>query len=103
MVNGVTQLIMMKSDVLDTFPTIKACVAYEKNGVTTTDMPYDTEGWQAVYEELPGWQTDLTGMTSETEFPQAFKDYVAYLERHLEVPITILSVGPDRAQTIIRG
>ena len=103
MVNGVTQLIMMKSDVLDTFPTIKACVAYEKNGQQTTDMPYDTEGWQAVYEELPGWQTDLTQMTSEADFPQPFKDYVAYLERNLEVPITILSVGPDRAQTIIRG
>ena len=103
MVNGVTQLIMMKSDVLDTFPTIKACVAYEKGGVQTTDMPYDTEGWQAVYEELPGWQTDLTRMTSEADFPQAFKDYVDYLERQLGVPITILSVGPDRAQTIIRG
>jgi len=95
--------LMMKSDVLDTFPTIKACVAYEKDGVQTTDMPYDTEGWQAVYEELPGWQTDLTRMTSEADFPQAFKDYVDYLERQLGVPITILSVGPDRAQTIIRG
>jgi len=102
MVNGVTQLIMMKSDVLDTFSTIKACVAYEKDGVRTTDMPFDTEGWQAVYDELPGWQTDLTQMTSEDQFPQAFKNYVAYLERKLETPITILSVGPDRAQTIVR-
>ena len=101
-INGVTQLIMMKSDVLDTFKTIKICVAYEKNGVKTTDMPFDTEGWQAVYEEMPGWQTDLTGMTSEAQFPKAFKDYIAYLEHALEVPITILSVGPDRAQTIIR-
>ena len=100
MVNGVTQLIMMKSDVLDTFPTIKACVAYEKNGVRTTEMPYDTEGWEAVYEELPGWQTDLTQMTSPDQFPQAFKDYIAYLEKALERPITIVSVGPDRAQTI---
>ena len=102
MVNGVTQLIMMKSDVLDTFPTIKACVAYEKNGVRTTEMPYDTEGWQAVYEELPGWQTDLTQMTSPDQFPQAFKDYIDYLEKALERPITIVSVGPDRAQTIER-
>ena len=102
MVNGVTQLIMMKSDVLDTFPTIKACVAYEKDGVRTTEMPYDTEGWQAVYEELPGWQTDLTQMTSPDQFPQAFKDYIAYLEKALERPITIVSVGPDRAQTIER-
>ena len=102
MVNGVTQLIMMKGDVLDTFPTIKACVAYEKDGQQTTTMPYDTEGWQAVYEELPGWQTDLTQMTSEDEFPQAFKDYIKYLETELETPITIVSVGPDRAQTIER-
>lgn len=102
MINGVTQLVMMKSDVLDTFETIKVCVAYEKDGTTTTDVPFDTEGWQAVYEELPGWQTDLTGLTSEDLFPKAFKDYVAYLERHLETPITILSVGPDRAQTIVR-
>ena len=102
MVNGVTQLIMMKSDVLDTFPTIKACVAYEKNGVRTTEMPYDTEGWEAVYEELPGWQTDLTQMTSPDQFPQAFKDYIDYLEKAIERPITIVSVGPDRAQTIER-
>ncbi len=103
MINGVTQLIMMKSDVLDTFPTIKACVAYEKDGVRTSDMPFDTEGWQAVYEELPGWQTSLTGLTSEDQFPAAFKAYIDYLEKALETPITILSVGPDRAQTIVRG
>jgi len=102
MVNGVTQLIMMKSDVLDTFSEIKVCVAYEKDGIRTTELPFDTEGWQAVYETLPGWQTDLTQMTSESQFPQPFKDYVAYLERELQTPITILSVGPDRAQTIVR-
>ena len=102
MVNGVTQLIMMKSDVLDSFSTIRACVAYEKDGVRTEDMPFDTEGWQAVYEDLPGWQTDLTQMTSEAEFPKAFSDYISYLEKRLEVPITIVSVGPDREQTIVR-
>ena len=102
MVNGVTQLIMMKGDVLDTFSVIKACVAYEKDGQRTTDMPFDTEGWAAVYEELPGWLTDLTAMTSEAEFPKAFRDYIQYLEHQLQVPITIISVGPDRAQTIIR-
>lgn len=102
MVNGVTQLIMMKSDVLDTFPVIRACVAYEKNGVRTEDMPFDTEGWQAVYEDLPGWQTDLTHITSEAEFPLAFRNYIKYLEHNLGVPITIVSVGPDREQTIVR-
>ena len=102
MINGVTQLIMMKSDVLDGFPTIRACVAYEKDGVRVTEMPYDTEGWTAVYRDLPGWQEDLSTMTSEAEFPQTFKDYIHFLEQELQTPITILSVGPDRAQTIIR-
>lgn len=102
MVNGVTKLIMMKSDVLDTFDTIKVCTAYKRDNEVMTDMPFETEGCEAVYTELPGWKTDLTKMTSEAEFPQAFKDYIAYLEKELETPITILSVGPDRAQTIER-
>ena len=102
MINGVTQLIMMKGDVLDTFETIKACVAYEKDGVVTTEMPYETEGWKAVYKEIPGWQTDLTGITSAEQFPKAFADYIKWLEQELETPITIVSVGPDRAQTITR-
>lgn len=103
MINGVTQLIMMKSDVLDSFDTIRACVAYTKDGQTTTDMPFETEGWEAVYKDIPGWKCDLTGITSEEQFPQAFKDYIRFLEDELETPITILSVGPDRAQTIVRG
>lgn len=102
MINGVTQLIMMKGDVLDTFETIKACVAYEKDGVVTTEMPYETEGWKAVYKEIPGWQTDLTGITSAEQFPKTFADYIKWLEQELETPITIVSVGPDRAQTITR-
>lgn len=102
MINGVTQLIMMKSDVLDGFDTIKACVAYKKDGVIIEDMPFETEGCEAVYKELPGWKEDLSHMTSEEQFPQTFKDYIQFLETELETPITILSVGPDRAQTIIR-
>lgn len=102
MVNGVTQLIMMKSDVLDGFDTIRVCTAYEKDGVQTTDMPYDTEGWKAVYEDLPGWKTDLTQMTSEQQFPQELRDYISYIEKETATPITIVSVGPDRAQTIMR-
>lgn len=102
MVNGVTQLIMMKSDVLDGFDTIRVCTAYAKDGVQTTDMPYDTEGWKAVYEDLPGWKTDLTQMTSEQQFPQQLRDYISYIEKETATPITIVSVGPDRAQTIMR-
>ena len=103
MVNGVTNLIMMKSDVLDTFPTIKACVTYRIDGKETRDFPYDiTEGVQPVYQELPGWQTDMTRMTDESQFPDAFKAYIDFLEQQLQTPISIVSIGPDRAQTIIR-
>jgi len=102
MINGVTQLIMMKSDVLDGFETIRACVAYERNGEILSDVPFDTEGCTAVYRDLPGWKEDLSTMTSEDQFPQAFRDYIKFLEDELQTPITILSVGPDREQTIIR-
>ena len=102
MINGVTQLIMMKSDVLDGFETIRACVAYERDGQRFTDMPFDTEGCTAVYRDLPGWQEDLSSLTSEEQFPNNFRDYITFLEQELQTPITILSVGPDRAQTIIR-
>ena len=103
MIDGVTKLIMMKSDVLDTFETIKACVAYRVNGVETTELPYSIEsGIEPVYVEIPGWQQDMTAIKSEEEFPQAFKDYISFLERELGVPIAIVSVGPDREQTIER-
>lgn len=104
MVSGVTQLIMMKSDVLDSFATIKACTAYQlADGSVTRDFPYDIQtGITPLYEELPGWQQDLTKLTSETQFPKAFSDYIAFLERELDTPITIVSVGPDREQTIVR-
>ena len=104
MLSGVTQLIMMKSDVLDTFKTVKACVAYKVNGEVTRDFPYSIEeGIEPVYEELPGWNVDMTNIKHEDEFPAEFKSYVAFLEKELNVPITILSVGPDREQTIVRS
>ena len=102
MVNGVTKLIMMKSDVLDGFDEIKACVAYEINGEKITDFPYsiEEETLTPVYVTLPGWKTDLSKMKSEEEFPEAFKNYISFLEKELESPITIVSIGPDRKQTI---
>ncbi|MBQ7423299.1 MAG: adenylosuccinate synthase [Prevotella sp.] len=104
MINGVTQLIMMKSDVLDTFDTIKACVAYKVNGVETRDFPYNIEkDVEPVYVEMKGWQTDMTRFTSEEQFPAEFSDYIRFLEKELETPITIISIGPDREQTIIRA
>ena len=103
MVNGVTQLVMMKSDVLDGFDTIKACTAYElPNGEKTETMPFDTEGCKPIYTEIKGWKSNLTKVKSEAEFPQAFKDYIAFLEQQLQRPIKIVSVGPDREATIIR-
>jgi adenylosuccinate synthase len=103
MINGVSQLIMMKSDVMDAFETIKACVAYKIDGVETEQFPFDlNDGAEPVYVEMAGWNTDMTKMQSEDEFPEEFNAYLSFLEEELEVPIKIVSVGPDRAQTIIR-
>ena len=103
MINGVTELIMMKSDVLDSFDTIKACVAYKKEGQLTRDFPFDiSHDVEPVYEELPGWKTDMTRFTTEDQFPKAFNDYIRFLEHELETPIRIISIGPDRQQTIVR-
>ena len=102
MINGVTDLVMTKGDVLDEFETIKVCTAYKKGDEVVTEMPYDTEGYEAVYEELPGWQTPLTEIREEKDFPPAFSAYIAYLEKQLAVRISIVSVGPDREATIIR-
>lgn len=103
MINGVTQLIMMKSDVLDQFETIKACVGYRIGGEEIDYFPYEiTDDVEPIYVELPGWKTDMTKMKSEGEFPKAFNDYLDFLEDQLNVPIKIVSVGPDREQTIVR-
>lgn len=103
MINGVTQLIMMKSDVLDGFDEIKACVAYRIGGEEVTEFPYSIEQEiEPVYVTLPGWKTDMTAMRSEEEFPAEFKNYIDFLEKELETPITIVSIGPDRKQTIER-
>lgn len=104
MINGVTQLIMMKSDVLDNFEEIKACVAYEIDGKETKQFPFtvDDDAIKPIYVTLPGWKTDMTQFKSENEFPQEFADYIKFLEKELETPITIVSIGPDREQTIIR-
>jgi adenylosuccinate synthase len=103
MINGVTQLIMMKGDVLSPFESIKVCTAYKINGEITEDFPYEiTEGLEPVYTELPGWNCDLTGLKSEDEFPEELNHYISFLEEQLELPIKIVSVGPDREQTIVR-
>ena len=106
MLNGVTQLIMMKSDVLDDFDEIKACVAYEIDGKETNQFPFcidDEQSMTPIYKSFKGWKTDMTKFKSEDEFPLEFKEYIAFLEEALKTPITIVSIGPDREQTIIRN
>lgn len=103
-VNGVTQLYMMKGDVLSGFKTLKVCTAYQYRGTTISHLPYtiEPENVQPVYETLSGWEADLTGLTTYEALPQAFKDYVSFIENYLGVPITVVSVGPDRKQTIMK-
>lgn len=103
MIDGVSQLIMMKSDVLDSFETIKACVAYEIGGKKVSEFPFEVDdNIKPVYVEMKGWQTDMTKMLKEDQFPKEFTDYISFLEKELGVPVSIVSLGPDRAQTIIR-
>ncbi|AEE18142.1 adenylosuccinate synthetase [Dokdonia sp. Hel_I_63] len=103
-VNGVTQLMMMKGDVLSGFKTLKVCTAYKYKGETIEHLPYniEPENVEVVYKEMAGWSEDLTGMTTADQLPKALNDYIDYLEKELETPIKIVSVGPDRTQTILR-
>lgn len=102
MINGVTKLILMKSDVLDTFDTIKACVGYKlPDGTVTEELPYEIDDVTPVYKELPGWKTDMTKFTDKKQFPEAFANYIKFLAEFLETPIKVVSIGPDRDQTIV--
>ena len=103
MLNGVTDLIMMKSDVLDTFDTIRVATAYRVNGEVIDHVPFDTYAEvEPIYQDFRGWKTDLTGIRREEDLPIAFREYVEFLEKETGVPIRIISLGPDRDQTIIR-
>ena len=103
-VNGVTQLMMMKGDVLSGFDTLKVCTSYSYKGKKVDHLPYniEPENVSVNYTEFKGWDEDLTKMTSENQLPQNLLDYVAFIEKETEVPIKIVSVGPDRKQTILR-
>lgn len=103
MISGVTDLIMMKSDCLDSFGTIKVCTSYIVDGQPSDQWPFDTYAdIKPVYKEFKGWNTDLTGCRSEDELPAEFRDYIAFMEDYLGVPIKIISLGPDRDATIMR-
>lgn len=105
MINGVTQLFMMKADVLNIFKEIKVCTHYKlPDGSTTDEFPYELgdKGIEPVYETLPGWHQDLSGCATYDEFPETLRSYVEYIEQELGVPVNIVSIGPDRTQTILR-
>ncbi|MDA0843388.1 MAG: adenylosuccinate synthase [Bacteroidetes bacterium] len=103
-INGVTELNMMKADVLSGFETIKVCTHYEYKGEKIAHFPFDIDQKYVtpVYETLDGWNEDLTGIQDIAKLPQALNRYIDYLEKALEVPITVVSVGPDRTQTLFR-
>ena len=103
-VNGVTELMMMKADVLSGIGNLKVCTAYRYKGEVIEHLPYKLEEdlIEPIFTEVPGWDEDLTKMTSEDEFPESFKSYIDYIEKEVGVPISLISVGPDRAQTIMR-
>ena len=103
MLSGVTDLIMMKSDCLDSFETIKVCTSYKVDGIETDQVPFDTYAHiEPVYTEFKGWNADLTGCRDEKELPEEFTSYIAFMEKYLGVPIKIISLGPDRDATIMR-
>ncbi|WP_397363313.1 adenylosuccinate synthase [Olleya sp. R77988] len=101
-VNGVTQLMMMKSDVLSGFKTLKVATAYKYKGETITHLPFniEPENVEPIYTNFKGWSEDLTKMSEASQLPKELNDYISFLEKELEIPIKIVSVGPDRKQTI---
>ena len=103
-VNGVTKLMMMKGDVLSGFKTLKVATSYKYKGETITHLPYniEPENVTPVYTEFSGWKEDLTKMTEANQLPKELNDYIDFLEKELEIPIEVVSVGPDRKQTIFR-
>lgn len=104
MINGVTKLIMMKSDVLDAFSVIKVAVGYKIGGCETKTLPFTMDdSIEPVYENFQGWNCDMTKVKSENQFPNEFSAYIRFIEEYLGVPISIVSVGPDREQTIFRS
>jgi adenylosuccinate synthase len=103
MIDGVTELIMMKADVLDDFDEIKVCTQYRIDGELTEEFPYELDGQvEPIYEILPGWKTPLTGVVDVSGIPANLMSYIQFIEEKMKVPVKIVSVGPDRSQTIER-
>ena len=102
-IDGVTDLIMMKADCLDSFDIIKVCTSYRVDGRETLELPFDiSQPVEPVYTEFKGWKCDLSGIRREEELPVEFREYIAFMEKYLGVPVKIISLGPDREATIFR-
>lgn len=104
MLNGVDSLIMMKTDVLNAFPEIKVATAYQKNGLVTDRFPFDLEEWpfEPCYESLPGWNTSLDSATCFEEAPKKLIEYIRFIEKQVNLPVDLISTGPDRSQVLRR-
>ena len=104
MLNGATKLIMMKSDVMDTFEEIKVCVGYEHEGQVSTAFPFElSDAYKPVYKTFKGWETDTSKCTNAEDLPEELKQYISFIEETIGVPVVFVSVGPDREQTILRS
>ncbi len=104
MMNGVTSLIMMKCDVMNEFDTIRVCVGYELNGQPIDYFPFEaTDDIRPVYRDFPGWKCDLSDCHSYDQLPQQLRDYITFIETQTHTPVSIISIGPDRNQTIFRN
>src|SRR5690606_3528547 len=103
-VNGVTDLYMIKGDVLSGYDTLKVCTAYSYKDEEIDHLPYniEAENVQPIYVEKKGWKQDLTGLTSYDKLPGELKEYIEFIEEYVGVPIKVISVGPDRKQTIMK-
>jgi adenylosuccinate synthase len=104
MLNGVTELMMMKADVMNHFEKIKVAVAYQYDGKTTGEIPFDEVNTKVTpeYKVLDGWNTDLHSVESYSQFPKELKEYISFIENEVNVPVRIVSLGPDRNQTIFK-
>jgi adenylosuccinate synthase len=102
MINGVTRLLMTKSDVLSGFETIKVCVSYSADGKECTEIPFDNAPVEPVYREMPGWKEDISGIRNYNDLPGNLKKYIIFIEDQTGLPVTMVSVGPDREETIFR-
>jgi adenylosuccinate synthase len=103
MINGVTKLFMTKADVMSGFETVKICTSYKVNGVECAEIPFDNQSEiEPVYTEIKGWKEDISGIRDYNKLPDSLKKFIEFIEKNTGVPVTLISVGPDRSETIFR-